>query len=206
MALRSYYGGGKKLGKMAENYGVANTRGPGGRPGSHGAQQNPYRSQRQVEGEIAAKMANDYSTREFLKHNDDIRDQLKRGLPSNSKEVELVYDAMKKQHKEDGNGGKFSNRNDRQGVAQSSFENYEKEQRSYVDEQLNQMGKRNTQEDSVGDTTKPYVKSEALARAQANVERHQSPQAEESSAESQNRDKAQSFLDLYRTDFINGSS
>ena len=78
-------------------------------------------------------------------------------------------------------------------------------QGDYVDDQLKKQAKINTQEDSVGDTTKPYVKSEALARAQANVERHQSPQAEESSAESQNRDKAQSFLDLYRTDFINGN-
>ena len=95
MALRSYYGGGKKLAKMAAMYGVANTHGPGGRPGSHGAQQKPYRSQKMVESDIAAKMANDYSTREVIKHDDDLRDQLKRGLPSNAKEVELVFDHMK---------------------------------------------------------------------------------------------------------------
>ena len=48
MALRSYYGGGKKLGKMAENYGVAKTGGPVGRHGSHGEKKNPYRSQKMV--------------------------------------------------------------------------------------------------------------------------------------------------------------
>ena len=92
-----------------------------------------------VERDISAAMANDYSTREFLKHNDEAREAMKNGVPSNRKQNTKLYEMMKQAHKDDGNGGKYSSVADRAGVAQSSFEGYEKEQRSYVDEQIAKM-------------------------------------------------------------------
>ena len=186
--------------KLADMYGVKGVNSP--RPGFN---EDERRTSNEVERDIRKAMMDDYSTREFLKYNKDTRDEANE-IKNLRKQNNFIHDEMKQAHKDNGNGGKYSSDADRGGVAQKSFENYEAKQRSYVDDQLKQMGKRNAQEDSVGDTSKPYVKSDALKRAEDNIERSQSPQAEDSSTESQNRDKAQSFLDLYRTDFISGNS
>ena len=118
----------RQYGVKGVNYGTKN---------NIGGQQ--IRTVNDVERGISAAMANDYSTREFLKYNDEAREAMKNGLPSNRKQNTKLYEMMKQAHKDDGNGGKFDNRYDRAGVAQSSFEGYEKEQRSYVDEQLDKM-------------------------------------------------------------------
>ena len=121
---------------LAKQYGVAGVNHP--RPGTTN-RRGGFRSHNQVESEISAAMSNDYSTREFLKYDDEARDAMKNGLPSNRKQNTKLYDMMKQAHKDNGNGGKYSSAADRAGVAQGAFEDYEKEQRSYVDEQLDKM-------------------------------------------------------------------
>ena len=109
-----------KQAKLAKQYGVKGV--------NYGTKDNrqQIRTVNDVERGISAAMANDYSTREFLKYNDEAREAMKNGLPSNRKQNTKLYEMMKQAHKDDGNGGKFDNRYDRAGVAQSSFEGYEK--------------------------------------------------------------------------------
>ena len=107
---------------LARQYGVKGVSSP--RPGMEGGALPSRRSINQVEQEISAAMANDYSTREFLKYNEDARKKMKNGLPSSRKQNTALYEMMQEAHKDDGNGGKFSNAVDRAGVAQSAFEDY----------------------------------------------------------------------------------
>ena len=102
---------------MAETYGVENTRGPGGRPGSIGAQLKPYRSERTVQSELSNAMYQDSGTYQYLAYNPKLRDKLKSDIPTSAKENEMVFNAMKKTHKHAmGNGGKFSSNSDKAGV------------------------------------------------------------------------------------------
>ena len=102
---------------LAKQYGVKGVK--YNRPGM-----GPQRTVNDVERDISSAMANDYSTREFLKYNEDARKKMKNGLPSNRKQNTALYEMMKDAHKDDGNGGKFDNTFDRAGVAQSAFEDY----------------------------------------------------------------------------------
>ena len=121
---------------LAKQYGVKGANTP--RPGMTNSR-GGFRSANTVDAKISEAMSNDYSTREFLKYNDEAREKMKNGLPSNQKQNRKLHEMMSEAHKESGNGGKFDNAYDRAGVAQSAFEGYEKEQRSYVDEQLDKM-------------------------------------------------------------------
>ena len=122
----------RQYGVKGVNYGTKN---------NLGGQQ--IRTVNDVERDISSAMANDYSTREFLKYNEDARDKMKNGLPSNRKQNSELHSLMQEAHKDAGNGGKFDNRYDRAGVAQSAFEGYEAEQqaaaRKYTDKRFDKL-------------------------------------------------------------------
>ena len=129
-----------KQSKLAKKYGVEGVNSP--RPGMEGGAMGNRRTVNDVERDIRGAMMDDYDTREFLKYNDDIREEAneQKNLRDQNN---FIHDAMKDAHKEAGNGGKFSSSNDFAGVAQNAFENYEDtqrtEQRGYVDEQIAKM-------------------------------------------------------------------
>ena len=124
---------------IMERYGVEGVHygHPDGRSGK------PNRTMEDVSRDIANKAMNDYDTRRTLEAqalagNKDAKKFSKNGF----KGIEDVFKAnemFKELHKDNGNGGKYSSAADRAGVAQGAFEDYEKEQRSYVDEQLDKM-------------------------------------------------------------------
>ena len=106
---------------LAKQYGVKGANTP--RPGMTNSR-GGFRSANTVDAKTSEAMSNDYSTREFLKYNDDARNKMKNGLPSNQKQNRKLHEMMGEAHKEAGNGGKYDNRFDRAGVAQQAFEDY----------------------------------------------------------------------------------
>ena len=117
--------------ELADMYGVEGTK--FSRPGM-----GEQRTSNEVERDIRKAMMDDYSTREYLKYNDDVRDEANeiKGLRDQNA---FINKSMKQAHKDAGNGGKYSSDADRGGVAQQAFQSYEKDQRSYVDDQLDKM-------------------------------------------------------------------
>jgi len=127
-----------KQAKIAEKYGVEGTN--YGRPGMDGNS----RTVNDVERDIRKAMMDDYDTREFLKYNEDIRDEAN-GIKNLRDQNNFIHDEMKSAHKDAGNGGKFDNSNDFAGVAQGAFENYESEKadkaKAYVARGLGEIQK-----------------------------------------------------------------
>ena len=128
--------GGKGTQKeLADMYGVEGTK--FSRPGM-----GEQRTSNEVERDIRKAMMDDYSTREFLKYNEDVRDEANeiKGLRDQNA---FINDAMKQSHKDAGNGGKYSSDADRGGVAQGAFETYEQGQqdaaRAYTDKRFNKL-------------------------------------------------------------------
>ena len=108
-----------KQSKLAKSYGVEGV--------NYGTKNNiggkQIRTVNTVERDISAAMANDYSTREYLKYNDDVRDEAN-DIKSLRDKNAFINDSMKQAHKKAGNGGDYSSASDRSGVAQNSFEDY----------------------------------------------------------------------------------
>ena len=151
---------------IARQYGVAGVN--YGTKNNLGGQQ--IRTVNDVERGISAAMANDYSTREFLKHNDEAREAMKNGVPSNRKQNTKLYEMMKQAHKDDGNGGKYSSVADRAGVAQSAFESYEARQqdasRAYTDKKFNKLDNKFNKEKTPGEEASSNMSyNEYLAKA-----------------------------------------
>jgi hypothetical protein len=113
-----------KQGKMADMYGVKGVN-HSNRPGAYAKPGNENRTSSEVERDIRGAMMDDYSTREFLKYNEDIREEANE-IKNLRKQNNFIHDSMKKAHKNDGNGGKYSSDADRGGVAQSAFDDYMK--------------------------------------------------------------------------------
>ena len=130
--------GGKGTQKeLADMYGVQDVN-QSNRPGAYAKPGNENRTSNEVERDIRGAMMDDYSTREYLKYNTDVRDEANeiKGLREQNA---FIHDSMRQAHKDAGNGGKYSSDGDRGGVAREAFQSYEKEQRSYVDDQLDKM-------------------------------------------------------------------
>ena len=178
----------KSYGVKGVNYGTKNNLG--------GKQ---IRTINDVERGISAAMANDYSTREFLKYNDDIREEMKRGLPNSRKENNALFDAMKQAHRDNGNGGKYDNAFDRAGVAQNSFEDYMKNLKG------NMKGPKKPEPEQTPNTPRDqYPISEEQARVN---QREQDTFSGRDTAEtfdpSYRADTpGQNFLDRYRMNFM----
>ena len=156
--------------------------------------------------EIQQKMNNDYSTREFLKFNSEVRDQLKKGIPANAQDMHFVKKAMEKMHKTDksdgglGNGGKFDNAYDRAGVAQESFDNY----MSNLKDGLKQAGKKPEPEQTPNTPRDQYPISEEQARVN---QREQDTFSGRDTAETFDTNyradaAGKTFLDRYKMNFM----
>ena len=91
-------------------------------------------------------MMDDYSTREFLKYNEGVRDEANeiKGLRDQNA---FINNAMKQAHKDSGNGGKYSSAADRGGVAQSAFNTYEDNERERVNKLVAGLENKVMQED-----------------------------------------------------------
>jgi hypothetical protein len=102
--------------ELADMYGVEGTK--FSRPGM-----GEQRTSNEVERDIRSAMMSDYSTREYLKHNEDVRDEANE-IKNLRDQNAFINDSMKQAHKDAGNGGKYSSAADRGGVAQNAFEDY----------------------------------------------------------------------------------
>ena len=144
-------------GDIAMQYGVAPVNYP--RPGTENSR-GGFRSIKDVERDISAAMSNDYSTREFLKYNDEARKEMKNGLPSNRKQNSKLYEMMKDAHKDNGNGGKYSSTADRAGVAQEAFENFEDSRDAGLRKDFRKMLKKNNKKMAASQNTEAAVAPE----------------------------------------------
>lgn len=110
-----------KQSKLAKSYGVEGVNSP--RPGMEGGAMDERRTSGEVERDIRGAMMDDYSTREFLKYNQDIRDEANE-ITNLRDQNAFINDSMKQAHKKAGNGGEYGSAADRGGVAQGAFEDY----------------------------------------------------------------------------------
>ena len=108
--------------KLADMYDVDGTN-QSNRPGMPARDGNENRTSNEVERDIRGAMMDDYSTREFLKYNDKVRNKANE-ITNLRDQNAFINDSMKKAHEKAGNGGKYSSAADRGGVAQNSFEDY----------------------------------------------------------------------------------
>ena len=112
-------GGQKQLADMYDVKGVNHSN----RPGMTAKAGNENRTSNEVERDIRGAMMDDYSTREYLKYNDKVRNKANE-ITNLRDQNAFINDSMKKAHKKAGNGGEYSSAADRGGVAQNAFEDY----------------------------------------------------------------------------------
>ena len=122
--------------ELADMYGVEGTN--HGRPGMDGNSRNVN----EVERDIRGAMMDDYSTREFLKYNEGVRDEANE-IRNLRDQNAFIHNAMKQDHKDAGNGGKYTSDGDRGGVGMRAFEAYEEGQqaaaRKYADSRFDKL-------------------------------------------------------------------
>ena len=112
-------GGQKQLADMYDVKGVNHSN----RPGMTAKAGNENRTSDEVERDIRGAMMDDYSTREYLKYNDKVRNKANE-ITNLRDQNAFINDSMKQAHKDGGNGGEYSSAADRGGVAQNAFEDY----------------------------------------------------------------------------------
>lgn len=168
--------------ELAKKYGVAGTD-YSDRPGMGDGN---VRDSRDVERDIRKAMLDDYDTREFLKYNEDIRDEANE-IRNLRDQNAFIHDAMTKAHKDAGNGGKFDNANDFAGVAQNAFETYEADQRAQTEKYTNKkFNKLKNKMDDEGTSSESAAKNMSYNEYLANSDTQKATEGFSSAAKGQN--------------------
>jgi len=130
-----------------------------GRPGTHGYNGGMLAAQRRTDANIAEAVGNDYDVRRYMEATGN------ESAIGNLDQANAIHKEMRKQHREDGQGGKYSSAQDQMGVMMGAVQDQRKQQESKMRDKFKSMLKKTRGSEQTADALQPEAPVELSDRA-----------------------------------------